>query len=27
VLHTGSIAVPYLDFLALAGVARGRGRG
>lgn len=22
VLHTGSIAVPYLDFLALAGVAR-----
>ena len=27
VLHTGSIAVPYLDFLALAGVARGRRRG
>ncbi|WP_206795138.1 DUF899 family protein [Amycolatopsis sp. MtRt-6] len=27
VLHTGSIAVPYPDFLALAGVARGRGRG
>ncbi|MGW3999514.1 DUF899 family protein [Amycolatopsis sp. NPDC004772] len=27
VLHTGSIAVPYLDFLAPAGVARGRGRG